>query len=179
MTAIEDRPQMLPEAFEQLAATAETLDVRLEFIFGRLGVKAVPDGVHDEIIRWVTQQCMQQRPDLWLYPERGLKVEISGQGHAKPDGTLAPQGSFVGDGQWSDPDQVLMTVEVTSYDRDTDRRDRHDKPRAYARTGIPVYLLIDRDAGEVVVYSRPEDGVYSFRERHQFGKPVELPSRSA
>ncbi|WP_405581978.1 Uma2 family endonuclease [Streptomyces sp. NBC_01190] len=175
MTAIEDRPRMLAEEFEHIAAAAEREAVRLEFLGGKLLVKPVSDGDQGEIIRWVTEQCVQQRPDLWLYPGRGLKVEAYRQGHARPGGTLAPDGSFAGQGEWADAGQVLMTVEVTSYDSDTDKRDRQDKPRAYGETGIPVYLLIDRSLGEVVVYSDPEDGVHSHIDRHYFGKRVELP----
>jgi Uma2 family endonuclease len=119
---------------------------------------------------------MQHRPDLWLYPERGLKVETYRNGHAKPDGTLAAKGSFAGQGEWVDPDHVFMVVEVTSYDADTDKRDREQKPHAYAETGIPVYLLIDRETGETLVHSDPEAGVYSTRLRRPFGKRVELPS---
>jgi Uma2 family endonuclease len=68
-----------------------------------------------------------------------------------------------------------MVVEVTSYDPDTDKRDREEKPRAYAETGIPVYLLIDRDSREVLVHTEPERGVYSNLVRRPFGKRVELP----
>ena len=31
-----------------------------------------------------------------------------------------------------------MAVEITSYDSDTHKRDRIEKPRAYAEAGIPV-----------------------------------------
>lgn len=55
-----------------------------------------------------------------------------------PDGSLVPSHAFAGAGEWADPGPVLMVVEVTSYDSDTDRRDRVDRPRAYAQTGIPV-----------------------------------------
>jgi Uma2 family endonuclease len=175
VTVTEDRPQMLAEEFERIAAAAEREGVRLEFIHGKLGVKAVPDGDHDEIIRWVMEHCMRQRPELWLYPERGLKVEAYRKGHAKPDGALAPKGSFAGQGEWADADHVLMVVEVTSYDTDTDKRDREQKPRAYAETGIPVYLLIDRDSCEVLVHSDPEGDVYSNLIRRPFGKRVQLP----
>ncbi|MEU9128262.1 Uma2 family endonuclease [Kitasatospora sp. NPDC048540] len=175
MTAIEDRPQMLSEEFERIALAAEREGIRMEFIHGRIGVKAVPDGDHDEIIRWVMEQCMQQRPDLWLYPERGLRVETYRKGHAKPDGTLAPKGSFAGQGEWASAERALMVVEVTSYDTDTDRRDRDQKPRAYAETGIPVYLLVDRDSCEVLVFSEPEDGTYVSLVRRPFGKAVALP----
>ncbi|WP_441245342.1 Uma2 family endonuclease [Kitasatospora sp. McL0602] len=175
MTVTEDRPQMLAEEFERIAVAAEREGVRLEFIQGKLGVKAVPDGDRDEIIRWVMRQCIQQRPDLWLYPERGLKVETYRRGHAKPDGALAPEGSFAGQGEWASADQVLMVVEVTSYDTDTDRRDREEKPRAYAEAGIPVYLLIDRDSCETLVHSEPENGAYSLLTRRPFGKRLDLP----
>lgn len=176
MTIAHDRPQMGAEEFERLAAAAERDDIRLEFLRGKLGVKAVPDGDHDEIIRWVMSHCMQQRPDLWLYPERGLRVETYRTGHARPDGTLAPSGTFTGQGEWASADRVLMVVEVTSYDFDTDKRDREEKPRAYAETGIPVYLLIDRTLGEVVVQSGPDSrGVYAHQDRYAFGAEVRVP----
>jgi Uma2 family endonuclease len=176
VTVIEDRPQMLAEEFERIALSADREGVRLEFIQGRLGVKTVPDGDHDEIIRWLMEYCMQHRPELWLYPERGLKVETYRNGHARPDGALAPKGSFVGQREWADAGRVLMVVEVTSYDTDTDKRDREHKPRAYAETGIPVYLLIDREVCETLVHSEPEDGSYSTLVRRPFGKHVELPA---
>nr|WP_237500198.1 Uma2 family endonuclease [Streptomyces sp. SID8379] len=100
------------------------------------------------------------------------------QGRARPDGTLAPRGHFLRAGTWADPSGVLMTVEVTSHDAaaDADERDRVEKPRAYAGSGIPVYLLIDREAGEVTVYSEPTDGTYQQRHSAALGKTVALPS---
>ncbi len=38
---------------------------------------------------------------------------------------IAPEAHFAGHGEWADPAGVLMLVEVTSYDSDTDRRDVH------------------------------------------------------
>ena len=169
------RPQIQADEFERIAATAERDLIRLEFVDGKMGAKPGPDGDHGEIVRWITRQCLQLRPDLWLYPERGLIIESYRQGRAKPDGVLAPDGSFAGQGEWADPEQVLMVVEVTSYDSDADRRDRRDKPRAYAETGIPVYLMIDRDAGETFVYSHLSDGVYTMITRVRFGSDIELP----
>ncbi|MFI5805771.1 Uma2 family endonuclease [Streptomyces sp. NPDC051561] len=166
---------MLAEEFERIAAAAGREGVRLEFIHGRLGVKAVPDGDHDEILRWLSKRCMQARPDLWLYPERGLRIEEYRKGYAKPAGALAPEGSFAGQGEWADPGKVLMVAEVTSYDSDTDLRDRRDKPLAYAQAGIPVYLLVDRDSCEVLVHSEPDSGTYAHLVRRPFGRTIELP----
>ncbi|MFE1559376.1 Uma2 family endonuclease [Streptomyces sp. NPDC058734] len=177
MILMTDRPQMLTEDFEALAriGAREVEGLRLEFIDGKLGVKAVPDGDHDRIVLWLARLCMQHRPELWLHVERGLKVQEYRAGRARPDGSLAPDDAFVGQGEWADPAPVLMVVEVTSYDSDTDARDRSEKPRAYAQTGIPVYLLIDRQNCDVTVYSEPDGGRYESVRTVAFGKDVELP----
>ncbi|MEV6276471.1 Uma2 family endonuclease [Nocardia sp. NPDC051832] len=168
-----DRPQMLVTEFEELAKhSGET--VSLEFLYGKLGVKAVPDGDHDQTFRWIMLQILRQRPDLWLFPERGLKVQGYRDGRARTDGVLAPGESFVGEGEWADPEPALMVLEITSYDSDTDRRDRVEKPRAYAEAGIPCYLLVDRDSGVVVVFSDPKNGVYATNARKPFGQVIEL-----
>ncbi|MGZ9933275.1 Uma2 family endonuclease [Streptomyces sp. NC-S4] len=177
MTVMADRPHMLTEEFETLAriGAREVEGLRLEFIDGKLGVKAVPDGDHDRIVVWLSRICMQHRPEVWLHVERGLKVEQYRSGRARPDASLAPDGAFEGQGEWADPAPVLMVVEVTSYDSDTDERDRKAKPRAYAATGIPVYLLIDRDNCLVHVHSDPNGKLYETVRTIPFGKDVELP----
>ncbi|MCC2277144.1 Uma2 family endonuclease [Streptomyces sp. ET3-23] len=52
----------------------------LEFVNGRIGVKPVGDGNHDEIATWLTAQCMQYRPDLRVHGNRGLHVETCRKG---------------------------------------------------------------------------------------------------
>ncbi|MFE3584688.1 Uma2 family endonuclease [Streptomyces vinaceus] len=177
MTVMTDRPHMLTEEFENLAriAAREIEGLRLEFIDGVMRSKAVPDSDHALIIEWLTRVCMQHRPELWLYGEQGIKVQQYRQGRAKPDGALARSGSIGGQGEWIEPDPVLMVVEVTSYDSDTDRRDRQEKPKAYAQTGIPVYLLIDRDNCLVSVYSEPDGQRYEDVHTVPFGRDIDLP----
>lgn len=176
MTAIDERPQMLPEQFEEFARLAARVaeGTRWEFINGKIGITPVPDGDHGRIIQWLARICIQANPELWLH-DQGLKVETYRNGHARPDGTLAPSDAFVGQGEWADAGEVLMVAEVTSYDSDTDRRDRIEKPRAYAETGIPVYLLIDREAGEVSVFSEPNGVRYESTRTVPFGKPLVVP----
>ncbi len=169
-----DHPQMSIEDFEELALLAHET-ARLEFMNGKIGVKAVPDGNHGSIVMWLLKRCMQLRPELELYPEQGLQVEKYRKGRARPDAALVPEGYFEGRGEWSDPDGVLMVVEVTSPDSDATRRDRIEKPDGYAATSIPVYLLIDREAGTVTVYSDPEGGKYRSVTARPFGDAVELP----
>ncbi|MFD4261808.1 Uma2 family endonuclease [Streptomyces sp. NPDC058534] len=168
---------MLVTEFEELArhAVRTAEGARLEFIHGSLSGKASPDGNRGSTLQWLTRACLQQRPELWLNSRQGLIVGARREGRARPDGSLAPSYTFGGAGEWADPAPVLMVVEVTSYDSDTDRRDRVEKPRAYAETGIPVYLLIDRDTCEVKVHSRPDGGRYETVQTLPFGKEVVLP----
>ncbi|MEU5516057.1 Uma2 family endonuclease [Streptomyces griseoaurantiacus] len=162
------------EDFEELERRAPET-VRLEYAHGKLEVKPMPDGNHRSILMWLLRQCMQHRPDLDLVPESGIKAEAYRKGRARADATLTPVDHFVGHGEWSTTDGVLMAVEITSHDRDTDRRDRIDKPVGYAEAEIPVYLLIDRDHHTVVVHSEPKDGRYRQTPSYPWGATVELP----
>ncbi|KIF69131.1 hypothetical protein HY68_11895 [Streptomyces sp. AcH 505] len=168
--------QMTVTEFEKFAA-AESETVRLEFIGGRIGVKKVADGDHGAIIMWLLRQCMQARPDLDLDTMQGLRVEEYREGRARPGASLAPVAHFAGQGEWADPDGVLMTLEVTSYDSDTGRRDREEKPAAYAAAGIPVYLLIDRDTCVITVHSNPDQATGDYRDTRKtpFGERLVLP----
>ncbi|MGW8378549.1 Uma2 family endonuclease [Streptomyces sp. ODS28] len=168
------RPQMLIEDFEELARAAPET-VSLEFTKGKLEVKPGRDGSHVTIVMWLLELCLRHRADLRLYPGQGLKTERCRNGRARPDGALAPKDHFVGQGAWADPEGVLMTFEVTSRDPDTDRRDRREKRDGYAAAGIPVYLLVDRDACTLIVYSDPEGGTYRSRVVRGYGETVELP----
>ncbi|MEV5508974.1 Uma2 family endonuclease [Streptomyces orinoci] len=177
MTVMAERAShMLVEEFEQIASAAPET-VMLEFINGRIGEKRVADGDHGAIIMWLLRQCMQARPELDLNPTQGLKVEGYRKGRARPDASLAPVAHFAGQGEWAEPAGVLMVVEVTSFDGDTNDRDRIEKPDAYAAAGIPVYLLIDRDSCEVVVFNNPDAKRGCYRDLHRapFGDRVALP----
>ncbi|MCA1219558.1 Uma2 family endonuclease [Streptomyces sp. 8L] len=137
----------------------------------------MPDGDHGEILLWLQTVCLRCRPGLGLYVNQGLRVGRRRDERARPHACLARRGSFSGQGEWGDPARVLMTVEVTSYDADTDGRDRKEKPLAYAEAGVPVHLLVDRDARAVTVFSdpRPDGGGYGDRHTVSFGMRVSLP----
>ncbi|WP_433662953.1 Uma2 family endonuclease [Nocardia sp. CA-128927] len=178
MTAVHE-DTFLTEEFEAIArAVAHELEgVQLEFIGGRLGVKRMPDGDHGEILNWLLLLLMPLHPKMFLHViGQGLAVGPYRKGRARPDGILAPLHAFRGAGEWASTEDVLMAVEVTSHDSDTNRRDRVDKPIAYAQAGIPIYLLIDRDAGAVVVYSQPEDNGYQDVHSYAIGLEVALPA---
>jgi Uma2 family endonuclease len=171
-------PQMLVDEFEQIArfAEREIESVRFEFLGGRIRARKGSDGAHGTVVMWLVRQWLAAPPGLRLYPCRGLKVEAERRGRVLPDGVLAPAGHFTGHGDWSDPDGVLMTVEVTSYDSETHAGDRVEKARAYAEAGIPVYLLIDRADRWIAVHSEPAVTGYGDLRMVRLGGKVMLPA---
>ncbi len=166
------------EGFEKLASYAEQegMSARLEFVYGKLGVKPLPDVQRAEVIRWTARRILPIRGELRLYQSLKLAVEPHLGGRAQPDGVFAPDDAFTDQvGHWVDPGPVLMAMEVTAYESDSDEWVRIQKPRAYAAAGIPLYLLIDRENRECVVHSAIEDGIYTATARRKFGRPLELP----
>jgi Uma2 family endonuclease len=70
---------------------------------------------------------------------------------------------------------VLLVAEVVSpWSR---RRDRDVKRRAYARSGVPLYLLIDHlaDPPAVTLHSEPGQDNYARTQRATSGQPLRLP----
>ena len=76
---------------------------------------------------------------------------------------------------WGSAAGIVMLVEITASYRDTDRV---DKRRAYAAAGIPLYLLIDRNHRETVLFSQPDVEAQDYRAdiRVPFGSDLELPA---
>ncbi|WP_419996022.1 Uma2 family endonuclease [Streptomyces boninensis] len=113
-------------------------------------------------------------------PEREVRVaandpveDAEPKDRVIPDLVLAPRRSFQDELEWHDPAPVLLAAEVTA--RTTVRVDRVKKLAGYARAAIPVYLLIDREAGAVWIYSEPEGGKYTRATRAELSKPIVLP----
>lgn len=70
------------------------------------------------------------------------------------------------------PDGIAMVVEVTSSRPEADRR---SKRYGYARAGVPLYLLVDRDEERAVLFSGPDGKDYGHIDQVPFGKPLPLP----
>ncbi|MFF7699383.1 Uma2 family endonuclease [Streptomyces lydicus] len=87
------------------------------------------------------------------------------------------------DGIGLDVGCVALVAEVVSPGHDCKQRDRVRKRRAYARAGIPVYVLIDDydGMGTVTVLSspRPGEGTYAQSHRARYGLDIVIPDGPA
>lgn len=164
------------QVFELFSATAPR-GWRVELIEGEICVTPPANGEHEEIVSEVADQVVERRQDRSLRNYTGIGLNVPGAsetGHVVPDLVIAPKGSFDDQEEWHEPSGVVLVAEVTSTS--TADRDREKKILGYARAGIPVYLLIDREEGEVVVYSEPSGDGYAKGPKRKLGLTVPLPA---
>ncbi|MFG2559805.1 Uma2 family endonuclease [Streptomyces sp. NPDC048496] len=151
---------------------------RAELIEGEIVVTPPPDGDHEDYINLVLKQVIRRaRTEMDFSGNKGLKLRSGGgcpKNHAIPDGTFAPTDLrlFRGAESWMPCEGVSMVVEVTSAKPEADRE---AKRRCYARGGIPLYLLIDRETSSVTLFGDPEDADYRRHCAIPFGETLSLP----
>ncbi|MGW7361752.1 Uma2 family endonuclease [Streptomyces sp. NPDC054802] len=179
MTAMQHEPLTRADVLLEGFLALDTPEgFRAELIEGEIVVTPPPDGDHEKYIgRIVKQVIRRSRTDLDLAGNKGLTlrgIPDSPRDHVIPDGTFARAelDLFGGAEPWMPCDGVAMVLEVTST---RPMADREIKRRCYARGGIPLYLLVDRDTSSVTLFTDPEGGDY--REQHTvpFGKSLPLP----
>ncbi|MFC5219247.1 Uma2 family endonuclease [Streptomyces coerulescens] len=159
--------------FERISA-AVPMGWRVELIEGEIYVTPPANGEHEEIVSEVSGQVRDHDKGLGRYTGIGLNIPGGSEtGHVEPDLVIAPKGTFDDQEQWHDPSAVLLVAEITS--KSTAERDREKKIHGYARAGIPVYLLIDREKAEIIVYSEPSGDEYTQNPKFKLGLAVPLP----
>ncbi|MEV6795561.1 Uma2 family endonuclease [Streptomyces sp. NPDC051320] len=151
---------------------------RAELIEGEIVVTPPPDGDHEDYIGLVLEQVIRRsRTPMQFAGNKGLKLSSGGgcpKNHTIPDGTFAPTQLrlYRGAEPWMPCEGVALVVEVTVS---KPQADREGKRRCYARGGIPLYLLVDREASSVTLFSDPENDDYRQHCTIPLGKTVTLP----
>lgn len=179
MTAMAHEPLTQAEVLLEGFLALDTPEgFRAELIEGEIVVTPPPDGDHEDYIGLIVDQVARRaRTRMQFSGNKGLKLRSGGgcpKNHAIPDGTFAPLELrlFRGADSWMPCDGVALVVEVTST---KPQADREAKRRCYARGGIPLHLLIDRDHGSVTLFSEPENDDYRQLLTIPYGKPLPLP----
>ncbi|RPK85652.1 hypothetical protein EES46_22265 [Streptomyces sp. ADI98-10] len=179
MTAMAHEPLTQAEVLLEGFLALDTPEgFRAELIEGEIVVTPPPDGDHEDYIGLIVDQVARRaRTRMQFSGNKGLKLRSGGgcpKNHAIPDGTFAPLELrlFRGAESWMPCEGVALVVEVTST---KPQADREAKRRCYARGGIPLYLLIDRDESSVTLFSDPENDDYRQVLTIPYGKPLPLP----
>lgn len=172
--------------WDYLLRTWQGLDVpegwRAEVDEGRICLVPPPHPHHSGIAAEVQRRLYANLPDeLGVYQTLGVHVAPLDKLYV-PDLVVMPaelvDGADPEAGDPMDASEALLIVEITS--KGNAREDRTKKYRAYARAGVPMYLLIDRfdTRGTMsTLFTEPnEDGTYKRYEAVPFGKPLGLPA---
>ncbi|MFI6929357.1 Uma2 family endonuclease [Streptomyces sp. NPDC050287] len=179
MTAMAHEPLTQAEVLLEGFLALDTPEgFRAELIEGEIVVTPPPDGDHEDYIELIVNQVYRRsRTDMQFSGNKGLKLKSGGgcpKDHVIPDGTFAPRALrlYRGADSWMPCDGVAMVLEVTST---RPKADREAKRRCYARGGIPLYLLVDREASSTTLFSDPENDDYRQLCTLPFGKQLALP----
>ncbi|WP_097966957.1 Uma2 family endonuclease [Streptomyces sp. or20] len=173
-------------AWDYLLQTWRELDVpegwRAEIDEGQIVLVPPPHAHHNGIAEAVQSRLYRGLPEgLGIYQTLGVHVAPLGKLYV-PDLVVMPTELIAAaDPEVSDPmdaSEALLVVEITS--RGNGREDRTKEYRAYARAGVPMYLLIDRfdtRGPMATLFTEPnEDGTFKHTDAVPFGKPLALPS---
>ncbi|MGH8880641.1 MAG: Uma2 family endonuclease, partial [Stackebrandtia sp.] len=96
---------------------------------------------------------------------------ITPHGRFVPDITVTAPGVFDSSPSWAESGGVELVVEVTSGRAEKDRK---YKRLGYAEAGIPLYLLVDRDKRQVILFGEPDGGDYRASSAVEFGGKLRI-----
>lgn len=180
MTAMAHEPLTQADVLLEGFLALETPEgFRAELIEGEIVVTPPPGGDHEKYISRIVRQVIKRsQTDMDFSGNKGLRLrsgEACPKNHVVPDTTFGPieRDLFGGAGSWMPCDGVAMVLEVTST---KPKADREAKRRCYARGGIPLYLLVDRDASSITLFSDPKGDDYLEHCTRPFGKSLALPA---
>lgn len=145
---------------------------RVEIIEGMIVMSPTPAPRHAYIVALIRNAVEAALPDS-LGAYENVSCEEPEVDYYVPDLAVWPRKLMRTETHWALPgDQCLLAVEVTSPKQG--KRD-YWKATGYARSGIPVYLVVDRQRQKCVLFTVP--GREEYRDRHEipFGAPVTLP----
>ncbi|MFE3940456.1 Uma2 family endonuclease [Streptomyces sp. NPDC059118] len=154
---------------------------RAEIDDGQIVLVPPPHAHHNGIAAKAQRGLYGDLPEeLEIYQTLGIHVAALDKLYV-PDLVVMPSELIdAADPEINDPmdaAEALLVVEVTS--KGNARDDRTKEYRAYARAGVPMYLLIDRfdtRGAMATLFTEPnEDGTYKRSDPVPFGKPLVLP----
>ncbi|MCT9931403.1 Uma2 family endonuclease [Planotetraspora sp. A-T 1434] len=149
-------------------------DSRVELIDGRIVVREVSTGEHNDVVSRLILQIValvaSREWGLWTNIKLFLGPQID---RYIPDLTIVPRNRRM----WGEDevygDSTVLVVEVVS--KSSVRDDHVVKPESCAVAGVPLYLVIDTFKGTARLLSRPDGGSYAKEEQISLGEPLQLP----
>ncbi|MFC9390210.1 Uma2 family endonuclease [Streptomyces venezuelae] len=182
MSALAAEPQYgQGNGWEDLVRRWESMDwpegCKVEIIEGIITVAPSPSVRHNLTASKVHRRLYSVIPDDWaVFQTQSIAVR-SRSGMFIPDLVVVPEDVLTEPGSYIPAEICLLAAEVTSPSNAN--HDRITKAAAYARAGVPLYLLIDAYAPggpTVTLYGEPKGDVYRVLRAVPFGEEIHLPA---
>jgi Uma2 family endonuclease len=164
--------------FADLERLWQSLDLpgyRVELIDGQIVVSPTASRGHSNVVTELIDQLAGVKQRGWeRHTNLTVHIPVTRE-RLIPDLAVVPQDVPGFDENELLAPAVLLVGEVVSpHSR---REDREVKPQAYARGGVPLYLLVDRlaDPPQVTLFSQPGADSYASRQVAEAGQPLQLP----
>ena len=164
----------------QLQAVWEELNIpegwRAEILEGTIVVSPSPANIHNSVAAMLTELLVLAKPlDCAVHQTQAIELASTGDLYI-PDLLVYPREKMPADGYTGPAEHALLVVEITSPSNAN--HDRKRKLWGYAHGPVPLYLLVDRldpDGPHVMLYAKPENGVYQSMTRVPYGEAITLP----
>jgi len=161
------------------AFSAIPVELRSEIVDGDIIVSPMRSNADQRVILFLNQLLTTTAAahGWWVDTSGGIVLEPDREEY-RPDLQVAPSSAWLREGGTGpSPSEVKLVVEVASPNEYARVRDRGRKYAAYARAGLPLYLLIDRydHDGIATLYSNPYTDIYLDAHKAPFGETLTLP----
>jgi Uma2 family endonuclease len=131
-------------------------DTRVELIEGLVLDMSPKSPAHENVIAALADHLVDGLDRRRYQVRAGAPLSI-GDSEPEPDLIVIERGTP----QPYHPATAALVIEVAVSSQ---RRDLRVKPAIYANAGVPVYWVLDIEAGRAVSHSTPVDGVYGLIE---------------
>lgn len=106
-------------------------------------------------------------PAGWMYSQ--IASVVTPDSHPEPDGSIVRDGWMAPPYRYPRADEAALVIEVAGVSLDFDQT---VKQRVYARSGIPVYWIVNLNDRRVEVYTDPHRTGYATRTDYHPGQQV-------
>ncbi|MGW2868697.1 Uma2 family endonuclease [Kitasatospora sp. NPDC001225] len=164
--------------------------LRVEVIGGEFAVTPYPPVNHALMLRDIHEWLFRAESRDGGFPWRvvqhvGVDLAEIGDGYSPDLIVVTAEVDLLAraEDRYLSPNEISLVAEVTAYpSAHNDRRPVSGNPTkwsGYARTGVPYYLLVDRDPRQsgVTLFGEPNrgEGMYEVLGEWKFGETVRLP----
>ncbi|MGW9069387.1 Uma2 family endonuclease [Streptomyces yangpuensis] len=172
-----------PDSWEGLVGLWQELDrpegCKVEIIGGTVRVAPRTTNRHALVASRVQRMLYPALPEEWGIHQKQSVAVPSCRAMLTPDLLVLPSAVLAASGEeyYVLADRAVLVAEITSASTAT--QDRVEKSVAYARAGIPLYLLVDAHAPggpTVTLYGEPRGDVYRVLRAGRFGDTFSLPA---